>query len=208
TGVQTCALPILQECSFRILRVERASTHVTSAGATHHHGAGKKGAIPGRGYVVREHVIRIRDEVNELHLCNGTHSHVRGSCRCPYDCHLGYRGVYHAILAELRLKSVGHLEGAAVLADVLAEKEHVLVAFHLLGECLTNRLEEGNLSHVRLPLQTRFPILPDARAPQQRSAHPCGTTVALPPADPHIRQPGSRLAPAWVTPRQCRWPHR
>ena len=53
----------------------------------------------------------------------------------------GDRRVDDALLAEVSMQSLGHLERAAVDADVLADEEHALVARHLVEERLANRFE-------------------------------------------------------------------
>src|SRR5439155_17446482 len=57
------------------------------------------------------------------------------------------RRVDHAPGAELLLEAEGHLERAAVDADVLADHEHALVLAHLLAEAVADRLEIGLLGH-------------------------------------------------------------
>ena len=65
-----------------------------------------------------------------------THPHVRRAGRRADDADLGDRRVDHARVAEAVEQAVGHLERAAVRADVLAEAEDVGVALHLLEQRL------------------------------------------------------------------------
>ena len=44
------------------------------------------------------------------------------------------------------MQAVGHLEGAAVDADVLAEQEDALVALHLLADALADRVDVRRLA--------------------------------------------------------------
>src|SRR5262249_50775191 len=62
------------------------------------------------------------------------------------DGRLRDRRVDDPALAELLDQAVGHLERAAVDADVLAQQEHALVACHLLAEALADRVDVGGLA--------------------------------------------------------------
>ena len=57
------------------------------------------------------------------------------------------RRVEHAVAAELVVQPVRGQEDAALLADVLAEDDDRLVAAHLLGERVADRLDEGHDGH-------------------------------------------------------------
>ena len=57
------------------------------------------------------------------------------------------RHVEHAVGAELLGEAVGHLEGAAEGADVLAKAEHRLVTTHLRSQRVGDRLEIRHLGH-------------------------------------------------------------
>ena len=110
-------------------------------------GIGVPGAVVLLGGHGDEVVPRARDEVGELHLGDGPHPHQRRAGRAGDDRRLRERHVDHAPGTELLLEAVGHLERAAVDADVLAEHEHALVAPHLLPEPVADRLEVGLLGH-------------------------------------------------------------
>ena len=61
------------------------------------------------------------------------------------------RRVDHAVGAEALVQALGHLERAAVRADVLAHAEDIRVALHLLEQPLPDGLEVGDLSHRASP---------------------------------------------------------
>src|SRR5205809_901226 len=48
--------------------MERPAANVTAAGAAHHHRRRQPGPVPRGGDVIREHIVRARNEVDELHL--------------------------------------------------------------------------------------------------------------------------------------------
>ena len=93
-----------------------------------------------RGHV-RQLIESAADEIDELHLGDGTQPHHRGPDGRADDRRFGDRGVDHPLLAEPLEETVGDLERAAVDADVLAEEEHPVVRFHFLPEALADRLE-------------------------------------------------------------------
>ena len=59
------------------------------------------------------------------------------------DHRLGHWRVDHPLVAELGPQAVGRQEHAALLADVLAEHDDALVAPHLVGKGVADRLDEG-----------------------------------------------------------------
>src|SRR4029077_18844847 len=63
------------------------------------------------------------------------------------DHRLRERRVDHPVVAELRPQPIGRQEYAALLADVLAEHDDALVASHLLGERVADRLDERHERH-------------------------------------------------------------
>ena len=75
----------------------------------------------------------------------------RGADPSTDECRFRQRRVANALLAELFQKAFGDGKTAAVLADVLAKAEDVLVAIHLLEQRFANGLEVGNLGHQALP---------------------------------------------------------
>ena len=91
----------VDEAGFRILRVERTAAHVPAARSAHDHRARQERAIARRRDVVREHVVGVRDEVDELHLDDRTHAHVRRARRRADDPDLRDRRVDDALFTEL-----------------------------------------------------------------------------------------------------------
>src|SRR5436305_902102 len=87
------------------------------------------------------------DEVGELHLRDGTHTHDRRARARADDRRLGQRRVDHAPVPELLLEAERDLERAAVDADVLADHEHALVAPHLGAQPVGDRLQIRELGH-------------------------------------------------------------
>src|SRR6266550_824905 len=82
---------------------------------------------------------------------------------------------------------------ATVSADVFAEAEHILVAFHLLKERFTNRLEVRDLRHRASPSST------DARALPPPTLFLHGTTAEKELEDPRRFRSAHRRAPASAT---------
>ena len=150
-GVDDLQARGVEEGRLRVLRMERPATHIPAAGAAHDDRRREAGAIAGRGHVVGEHVVGARDEVDELHLRDGPHSHVgRPGCR-PNDRRFGDRRINHALLAEALGETLGDFEGTAVQPHVLSENEDALVALHLLPQPLPQRLQIGDFGHLETP---------------------------------------------------------
>ena len=82
------------------------------------------------------------DEVRELDLGDRAQAVDGRTDRGADDHRLGERGVDHAIVAELAPQAVRGEEHAALLADVLAQDDDGLVAPHLLGHAVADRLDE------------------------------------------------------------------
>ena len=122
------------EVGLRVLRVEGAAVHAAAGRAADDERDADAGAVARLRGEVRDHVEGAGDEVDELHLRDRAQAHHRRPDRRADDRGLGDRRVDDALLAELAEQAVGHLEGAAVDADVLAQEEDALVALHLLEE--------------------------------------------------------------------------
>ncbi len=122
----------VQESGLGVLRMERSASHVAAAGTAHHHGTGQERPVTRGGHVVGEHVVGAGDEVDELHLADRTHSHMGRARGRAHDRRLGERRVDHPLLAEASLQPFGHLERAAIAADVLAQADDLRVSLHLL----------------------------------------------------------------------------
>ena len=83
----------------------------------------------------------------------GPQAHVRRARRRADDGRFADRRVDDPALAEPLRGSLGHLEGPAVGADILAQEEDPLVALHLLPETLADGFEVGDFSHARLQVE-------------------------------------------------------
>ena len=68
----------------------------------------------------------------------------------PDDERLAQRRVHHAVAAELVEEPVGGQEDAALSADILAQDDHRLVATHLVGQRLADRLDQRPDGHRQL----------------------------------------------------------
>ena len=105
--------------------------------------------VAGAPVVAREHVDdrveRARDEVGELELHDRPQTDERGPGGQTGEPGLGDRGVDHAPRPVLVEEALGHLEGAAELADVLADDEDVRVALHLVVQRCPDGLEVGGV---------------------------------------------------------------
>src|ERR1035437_4282988 len=176
----------LHEVHLRILRVEGPAVHPASAGPADDHRHADARAVAVLGREVREEVEGARDEVDELHLGDGTHAAHRRADGAAHDRLFGERRVEDALFPEPLLQPFRHLEGAAVDADVLPEDEDARIAFHLLEEGLTDGLEVEDLDAggaVRRERE-RGPGSRDAWVGHQRP--PMNT-----PARPRSRMPSS-----------------
>src|SRR5258708_794727 len=80
------------------------------------------------------------DEVDELKFDDRAQADIGGSDGRADKAFLRQRGFDDALRAELVEKAFGHLESAAVAADVLPHQEDGLVRFHLLPDAPGDRL--------------------------------------------------------------------
>ena len=71
------------------------------------------------------------NEVNELHLRDGSHPHQRRSDRGPDDGGLGHGRIDHALRSELFQQARADFEGPTVCSHIFAQEEYGLVALHL-----------------------------------------------------------------------------
>ena len=118
------------------------------------------------------------DEVRELDLGDRPQPVDRGTDRRPDDHRLGERRVDHAVVAELRPQAVGREEDASLLADVLAQDHDRLVAAHLLGHPVADRLDER---------PDRHQPCPPARRPVPRRRRLAGPVLAVDPVRRALR---------------------
>jgi len=77
----------------------------------------------------------------------GVHAHQSRSHRRADDGGFGNRRVNDALGAEFLEHPGGHLERAAIVADVFAEQEDGRVALHLLPDSLANGVQKSHYRH-------------------------------------------------------------
>src|SRR5215216_7183859 len=111
--------------------MERPAMNAAAARPAHDHRYAYVLAVTALRGVVGQDVEAARDEINELHLGYGAHAHHRSAARGPDYRAFRDRRVNDALFAESGKKTFGHLECAAVCADVFAKDEDALVALHL-----------------------------------------------------------------------------
>ena len=88
-----------------------------------------------------DHLVdRDQDEVDGHHLRHRPQAGHGGPDGGPDDDLLGDRRIQYPALPELLVESAGHLEGAVVEPDVLAQQEDLLVPDHLLAQRLVQGL--------------------------------------------------------------------
>ena len=90
-----------------------------------------------------DHVEGAAGEIGELQLHDWTLALPGCADRGTDEPLLRDRRVHHAIRAELLEQTGRDAERASVVADVLAEQEHSLVAAHRVGETVVDGLEIG-----------------------------------------------------------------
>ena len=126
----------MHEPRFGVLRVVQPAADAAAARRANDNRNRRAPAVPKpqRRRLIDDLVEGAGDEIGKLHLGNGPVAAHRRADADADDGRLGNRRVDDARLAELLEQPLGHAEGAAVRADVLAEHEHLRVAPHFLGE--------------------------------------------------------------------------
>ena len=97
--------------------------------------------------IVDNLIERTGNEVSELKFDHRSEALNGCSTRCTGKATLADRRVDYAIFTKLIQEANGYFEGPAKDCNVLAEKNHVLIAPHFVAQCLTDRLKVGNNSH-------------------------------------------------------------
>ena len=113
----------MDEVGFGILRVERAAVHAAAAGPANHQRRGHVPAVVRLGHHVDDLVEGAGQEVHELELRHRPQAGQRRAEGRADDGRLGDGRVDDALGAETGDKTIRHLEGSAVDADVLANAE-------------------------------------------------------------------------------------
>jgi hypothetical protein len=135
----------VREVRLRILRMEGASVNPAAGRGADHHRDATARAVARLRREVRDHVECAGDEIRELHLRHRPETGDRRTHGGARDRGLGDRRVEPPLLAESLDQAVGHLESAAVNADVFPEQEDSRVALHLLEERFTDRVDVERL---------------------------------------------------------------
>ena len=171
--------------------VEVRGSHAAAARRAQHHGQAHAGPV----VVARQHggdlVEPARHEVRVLELGDRTQALHRRTHRHTHDRLLGDRRVHHALGSEVVDEALGHLEGAAVDPDVLAEQVDALVALHLLPQALGDGDEVGGETVVGA-LASGFGAVTCCRPPRLARSWP---SRSRPAAAARLRRPSSRPRP-------------
>ena len=158
----------VREVALHALRVAGPGPQPAAEGCPHRHRHRVAGPVVVLGQHVDDRVERAGDEVGELVLDHRPQPDQRGTGGQAGEPGLGDGGVHHPQRPELVQETLGHLEGAAVLADVLADEEDVGITIHLVIQRQTHRLQIRRLTrvsrHKRPPRPCSGPAS-DLRAP-------------------------------------------
>ena len=109
------------------------------------------GHVPALADLVGDVVEAHRKEIGEHDLGNRLEAGHGGPHGCAQNGLLGDGTVAHALFPELLIEPDRGLEHAARLAHVLAEKDHVGVARHFLGDATGNGIAVGQFRHAKPP---------------------------------------------------------
>ena len=97
--------------------------------------------------IVDNLIERTGNEISKLKLDNRPEALNSCSTRCTGKATLADRRIDYAIFTKLIQKTDGYFEGPAKNRNVLTKENHVLIAPHLVAQCLTDRLEVGDNRH-------------------------------------------------------------
>ena len=134
----------MREVRFDALGVRGAGPQPRTERRSHCHRHRVTGAVMVSRHHVDDGIERTRDEVGELVLDNRAQPDECGACRQTGESGFGDRSVDNTPRAELLEKALRHLEGAAELADVLADQKDVGIRLHFRHHRLTDGLEIGD----------------------------------------------------------------
>src|SRR5690606_36008097 len=121
--------------------MERAAPDPRSAWAAKYSLNAAAAAVSGFCCVVRQHIETTRNEVDELKLGDGFHTHQGSTAGCADDGGLCDRGIDNAAGAEMVNNPAGKLKGPAIGANIFAYNENGLVAGHLFPNAVTDSLD-------------------------------------------------------------------
>src|SRR5436190_4237457 len=106
-------------------------------------------AIAALGGVVGEQIESGGDEINELKLRHGPHTHQRRAAGRAHNCAFRNRCVDNTSAAKLVEQAVCYFEGSAIGADVFADHKDRRVALHLFPDALSNCFDKRRLAAAR-----------------------------------------------------------
>src|SRR5690348_7447098 len=129
------------------LRMKRPAVYASPRRTSDHHRHGGTPAVVDLCRHVDNLVKPTGDEIHKLHLRHRTHPHQGRADGSAYDGRFGDGRVNHAVLAELFQHSSGHIERAAVSANILAQEKNGGVTLHLLPDALSNCFKVSQVRH-------------------------------------------------------------
>src|SRR5256885_16258545 len=118
--------------------------HATAGRAADHDGRGSVPEIVALGDEVGELIEAAGDEVDELHFADGAQAEIAHAASCADDGALADGRVDDALPAETLQQAFAGFEGAAIDANVLAEKDDGWVALHFFEQGLLDGFEESD----------------------------------------------------------------
>src|SRR3990167_2091597 len=149
----------VHEIHLRVRGVEGPAVHAAARGAAQDHRHGRAPTIVAFGDEVGNLVEGAGDEVDELELRHRAQAEVAHPDRGAHDGAFADGRVNDALAAEAREEAFGHLEGAAVDADVFAQHHHRRVALHFFPEPAPDRLQVGHRGHQGLTSENADPSI-------------------------------------------------
>ena len=159
----------VREVGLNALRVRGTCAQSGTERRPHRHRHRVTSAVMMPRQHVDDGVERARDEVGELVLDDRAQPDERGACCQTGESGFGDRSVDHTSRAELLQEALGHLEGAAELADVFADQKDVGIGLHLGHHRLADGLEIGDSVRVGFS-RHRHPPRPCSRPASGRRA--------------------------------------
>ena len=137
----------MKERRLRHLGVEGPAAHVTSRRAAHYNRRGEARPVPSGGNIIGQHIVRARDEINELHLGDRAHAHMCRPSSCAHDRSLAYRCIDNAVRPEPLKKTLRDLESSTVLGDIFTQQKNPLIPLQFLPHSLAQGLQVSDFSH-------------------------------------------------------------
>src|SRR6185312_15228983 len=128
----------MEEPRFRAGRMERTTLRATTGRPTNDHRHRHTRAPVHLACHVDDLVEATGDEVDELHLRNGTHAHQGRPYSGTDDGRFRHRRIYHALGTKLLQETGAYFECAAVRAYIFSQEEYGLITSHLFANSLAN----------------------------------------------------------------------